>query len=239
MRWVSPFVFCYHGYAINTSDVSSILKRFGDFYFGIVLSTCGRKLKATAQFDWWTSLLSVILNSTFKKLIAAIYRARVLINCFPIRSDLKMDDSEKRRMPDSLYLEVSTENKEHVLPLHSSITLFLLSYCESTSFRVILLSAKSGDQWTWVGDLSSTLAANPIQLPEPLGVVGACRLPAVLEADGMYCRAGLAVVLRHVIQRTSKDKPGHLNLTSLLGFKNTCLKACAEVRSLPLQFNLR
>ncbi|XP_031429081.1 glutathione S-transferase C-terminal domain-containing protein isoform X2 [Clupea harengus] len=140
-----------------------------------------------------------------------------------------MDDSEKRRMPDSLYLEVSTENKEHVLPLHSSITLFLLSYCESTSFRVILLSAKSGDQWTWVGDLSSTLAANPIQLPEPLGVVGACRLPAVLEADGMYCRAGLAVVLRHVIQRTSKDKPGHLNLTSLLGFKNTCLKACAEV----------
>ncbi|XP_076120999.1 glutathione S-transferase C-terminal domain-containing protein [Alosa pseudoharengus] len=139
-----------------------------------------------------------------------------------------MDHSESRQRPDSLYLELSTENKQYALPLHSSITLFLLSYCENTAFRVILLSAKSGDQWTWLGDLPSTLAAK-VQLPEPPGLVGTCRLPAVVEADGMFCRAGLAVVLRHVIQRTSKERPGCLNVTSLLGFKNTCLKACAEV----------
>ncbi|KAL2101694.1 hypothetical protein ACEWY4_003455 [Coilia grayii] len=140
-----------------------------------------------------------------------------------------MNDSEMKRVPDSIYLEITTENKQHSLPLHTSITLFLLSYCESTSFRVILLSAKSDEQWNWVGDLPSTLAADQLQLPEPPPLVRACKLPAVLEADGIFCRAGLAVVLRNIVQKTSKDSPGHLNISSLLGFKNTCLKACAEV----------
>lgn len=150
----------------------------------------------------------------------------------------QMEHSESTRIPDSLYLDISTDKKEHVLPLYSSITLFLLSYCESTSFRVILLSAKTGSQWTWLGDLPSTLASNQAPLAGVPELVRACRLPAVVEADGMYCRAGLAVVLRHVIQRTSEERPGHLNVASLLGFKNTCLKACAEVRSELSQFNM-
>lgn len=151
-----------------------------------------------------------------------------------------MEHSEILLIPDSLYLDISPEKQEHALPLYSSITLFLLSYCESTSFRVILLSTKSRSQWTWLGDLPSTLASNQAPLVETPGITlgRACRLPAVVEADGMFCRAGLAVVLRHVVQRTSKESPGHLNVASLLGFKNTCLKACAEVRSELSHFNM-
>ncbi|XP_063041597.1 glutathione S-transferase C-terminal domain-containing protein [Engraulis encrasicolus] len=140
-----------------------------------------------------------------------------------------MGGTDLKRDPDTIYLEIVCENKQYSLPLHTSITLFLLSYCESTSFRAILLCPESGEQWKWLGDLPSTLAAEQLQLPDPPALVRACRLPAVLEADGRFCRAGLAVVMRNIVQKTSKDSPGDLNISSLLGFKNTCLKACAEV----------
>ncbi|KAI1887505.1 hypothetical protein AGOR_G00191010 [Albula goreensis] len=46
---------------------------------------------------------------------------------------------------------------------------------------------------------------------------------------GRYCRAGLAVVLRHIINRTCERDPTRRDVAALLGFKKTCLKACAEV----------
>lgn len=61
-------------------------------------------------------------------------------------------------------------------------------------------------------------------------LVRGCRLPAVLDETGRYCRAGLAVVLRHIIDRTCEADPRRKDAASLLGFKKTCLKACAEVR---------
>ncbi|XP_014818333.1 PREDICTED: glutathione S-transferase C-terminal domain-containing protein-like, partial [Calidris pugnax] len=64
------------------------------------------------------------------------------------------------------------------------------------------------------------------QLP---AVVQSCCLPAVVVSDGKFCRAGLSVVLRHIIQKTYEADPSKKDVLELLGFKKTCLKACAEV----------
>ncbi|XP_028830980.1 glutathione S-transferase C-terminal domain-containing protein isoform X1 [Denticeps clupeoides] len=136
---------------------------------------------------------------------------------------------QQQPQPESLYLEVRTDREEPALPLHSSIALFLLSYCQSSPFDVLLLSAQSGQRWPWRGSLPETLAGPAARPAEAPGLVRACRMPAVADADGRCCRAGLAVVLRHVVQRTCDKKAACVGLASLLGFKKTCLKACAEV----------
>ncbi|ETE71115.1 Glutathione S-transferase C-terminal domain-containing protein, partial [Ophiophagus hannah] len=60
-------------------------------------------------------------------------------------------------------------------------------------------------------------------------MVQSCCLPAVVEKNGRFCRAGLAVVLRYIIQKTYEADPSNKGILELLGFKRTCLKACAEV----------
>uniref|UniRef100_A0AAR2LVI4 Glutathione S-transferase C-terminal domain-containing protein n=1 Tax=Pygocentrus nattereri TaxID=42514 RepID=A0AAR2LVI4_PYGNA len=115
------------------------------------------------------------------------------------------------------------------LPLHSSITLFLLSYTECTSFHVYLVSDHPESLQALSNMVPKSLDVSEVKRGEVPALVGACRLPAVLDAGGGFCRAGLAVVLRHIIQRTCQVQPGRTDVASLLGFKNTCLKACAEV----------
>lgn len=129
----------------------------------------------------------------------------------------------------SLFLEVYNVNGAVVLPLHSSIALFLLSYTECKSFQVYLLSDQPGSVEALAGSLPKSQAVSEVKREEAPALVAACRLPAVLEPNGRFCRAGLAVVLRHVIQTTCRLEPQRRDVSSLLGFKNTCLKACAEV----------
>lgn len=62
-------------------------------------------------------------------------------------------------------------------------------------------------------------------------LVKSCRLPAVLDDTARICRAGLAVVLRHIINTTLETDPSRNDVQALLGFKKTCLKACAEVKT--------
>uniref|UniRef100_A0A8B9BS17 Glutathione S-transferase C-terminal domain-containing protein n=1 Tax=Anser brachyrhynchus TaxID=132585 RepID=A0A8B9BS17_9AVES len=76
-----------------------------------------------------------------------------------------------------------------------------------------------------LGDLEVHLISK-CQLPM---VVQSCCLPAVVAKDGKFCRAGLSVVLRHIIQKTYEADPSKKYVLELLGFKKTCLKACAEV----------
>ena len=130
----------------------------------------------------------------------------------------------------SIFLEVSWDNGAASLPLHSSITLFLLSYTECTSFHVYLVSDRPDSLLGLSGMVPKSLAVSEVKRADVPALVGACRLPAVLDACGGFCRAGLAVVLRHIIQRTCQLEPSRTDVASLLGFKNTCLKACAEVR---------
>ncbi|XP_021249379.1 glutathione S-transferase C-terminal domain-containing protein isoform X2 [Numida meleagris] len=129
-----------------------------------------------------------------------------------------------------LYLGFSHQYRDSIFPLHTSISLFLLSYCDCKSFKIFLVptNENADDQFVTknlLGDLEVRLISK-CQLPM---VVQSCCLPAVVMQDGKFCRAGLSVVLRHIIQKTFEADPSKKNVLELLGFKKTCLKACAEV----------
>lgn len=129
----------------------------------------------------------------------------------------------------SLYLQVYFENEEPSLPLHTSIALFLLSYCECKSFKVFLVFRKPASSNPLKTQLSECLDVSDILEENVPQLVRGCRLPAVLDETGRLCRAGLAVVLRHIINKTLEAEPSRKDVLALLGFKKTCLKACAEV----------
>ncbi len=141
-----------------------------------------------------------------------------------------MKKTEPPKDRESLYLEVTTVNGAVSLPLHSSIVLFLLSYTECSSFHVYLVTDQADILPSLSGLVPGALSVCEVRRDELPGLVRMCRLPAALEPDACFCRAGLAVVLRHIIQRACQLMPGRRDVASLLGFKNTCLKACAEVR---------
>uniref|UniRef100_A0A8C2XR45 Glutathione S-transferase, C-terminal domain containing n=1 Tax=Cyclopterus lumpus TaxID=8103 RepID=A0A8C2XR45_CYCLU len=136
---------------------------------------------------------------------------------------------EKQQQPPSLFLKVCCQNEESRLPLHTSITLFLLSYCECKSFKVFLVFNKPASSQSLRSQLPEGLEVSDIQLEDLPRLVDSCRLPAVLDETGMLCRAGLAVVLRHIINKALEAEPSRKDVLALLGFKKTCLKACAEV----------
>ncbi|NXO05178.1 GSTCD protein, partial [Rhinopomastus cyanomelas] len=129
-----------------------------------------------------------------------------------------------------LYLGFSHKYEDGIFPLHTSISLFLLSYCDCKLFKIFLVPTGENvdDQFATknrLGNLEVHLISR-CQLPE---VVQSCCLPAVVVKDGNFCRAGLSVVLRHIIQKTHEADPSKKDVLELLGFKKTCLKACAEV----------
>ncbi|XP_068607145.1 glutathione S-transferase C-terminal domain-containing protein [Brachionichthys hirsutus] len=125
-----------------------------------------------------------------------------------------------------LYLDASSHNEEPSLPLRTSIALFLLSYCECKSFKLFLVLGKPGCSES---KLPVSSDASAVQLQDLPPLVRGCRLPAALDETGGLCRAGLAVVLRHIINQTLEVDPSRNDVLALLGFKKTCLKACAEV----------
>lgn len=141
---------------------------------------------------------------------------------------MRQTEGEKKGQP-ALYLEVNVQNEESRLPLHSTIALFLLSYCECKSFQVFLVSNKPNSSESLRSHLPASLNVSDITLDDLPQLVKSCRLPAVLDETGRHCRAGLAVVLRHIINKTIEADPSRKGVVALLGFKKTCLKACAEV----------
>nr|XP_020457721.1 glutathione S-transferase C-terminal domain-containing protein isoform X2 [Monopterus albus] len=140
-----------------------------------------------------------------------------------------MNHSDEKHQYSSLYLEVCSRNEEPRLPLHTSIVLFLLSYCECKSFKVFLVSTKPASSQSLKSQLPESLDVSDTHLEFLPQLVRGCRLPAVLDETGQLCRAGLAVVLRHIINKTLEADPSRNDVLALLGFKKTCLKACAEV----------
>ncbi|KAM9857071.1 glutathione S-transferase C-terminal domain-containing protein [Aulostomus maculatus] len=129
----------------------------------------------------------------------------------------------------SLFLEVCCQNEEPRLPLHTSIALFLLSYCECRSFKVFLVFTKPANSQSLKSQLPESLDVCDIQSEDLPPLVRGCRRPVVLDETGSLCRAGLAVVLRHIINKTIEADSSRNDVLALLGFKKTCLKACAEV----------
>ncbi|XP_026215533.1 glutathione S-transferase C-terminal domain-containing protein [Anabas testudineus] len=137
-----------------------------------------------------------------------------------------MEETQRRL---SLYLEVSSHNEEPCLPLHTSIVLFLLSYCKCKSFKLYLVSTEPASTQSLKSQIPECLDVSETQTEFLPQLVRGCRLPAVLDETGRLCRAGLAVVLRYIINKTLDADPSRNDVLALLGFKKTCLKACAEV----------
>uniref|UniRef100_UPI00358E1AA2 glutathione S-transferase C-terminal domain-containing protein n=1 Tax=Myxine glutinosa TaxID=7769 RepID=UPI00358E1AA2 len=77
---------------------------------------------------------------------------------------------------------------------------------------------------------TSHLMVRQMSLKDLPEVIAYCRLPAIMESRrGTLCRAGLATVARHLVVLASQESEQHASLRRLLGFRGTCLKACAEV----------
>lgn len=129
-----------------------------------------------------------------------------------------------------LYLEVSFDHEGCLFPLHTSISLFLVAYCDCKALKIFLVPSDTCTDHQLAGmDLLKNLQFSIISRGEVPLVVQSCRLPAMVENHSNFCRAGLAVVLRHIIKKACEEDPVKKDVSELLGFKNTCLKACAEV----------
>lgn len=129
-----------------------------------------------------------------------------------------------------MYLEYSHQTEGCIFPLHTSVTLFLLSYCDCKVFNICLVLTKEpADTSLLRKALSLDVEIQVISRQELPPIVQNCCLPAVVEQSDTFCRAGLAVVLRHIIQKSYEAEPSRKEILELLGFKKTCLKACAEV----------
>ncbi|KAJ3614452.1 hypothetical protein NHX12_018024 [Muraenolepis orangiensis] len=131
----------------------------------------------------------------------------------------------------SLYLEISfdDDDDEPSIPLRTSIVLFLLRYCKSTCLDVFLVSAKPITKHTLGKHGITACDFAVVRLADVPELARGCSLPVVLDETQRHCRAGLAVVLRHIINKTTEADPSRKDVLELLGFKKTCLKACAEV----------
>ncbi|ELW64111.1 Glutathione S-transferase C-terminal domain-containing protein [Tupaia chinensis] len=141
-----------------------------------------------------------------------------------------MKGTKKSLTEEYLYLDFSHQAEGCIFPLHTSVTLFLLSYCDCKIFKVYLvLTKESADSSLLKGAVSQDIEIQITSRQELPPIVQNCRLPAVVQQPGNFCRAGLAVVLRHTIQKSYEADPSKKDILELLGFKKTCLKACAEV----------
>ncbi|XP_051021463.1 glutathione S-transferase C-terminal domain-containing protein isoform X2 [Acomys russatus] len=141
-----------------------------------------------------------------------------------------MKGIKKSPTEECLYLEYSHQTEGCTFPLHTSVTLFLLSYCDCKVFNVCLvLTEETTDTSLLRETLSQDMEIQVISKQELPPIVQNCSLPAVVEQPDIFCRAGLAVVLRHIIQKSYEAEPSRKEILELLGFKKTCLKACAEV----------
>ncbi|XP_069315193.1 glutathione S-transferase C-terminal domain-containing protein [Eulemur rufifrons] len=141
-----------------------------------------------------------------------------------------MKGTKKSLTEEYLYLDFSHQTAGCIFPLHTSVTLFLLSYCDCRIFKVCLVLAKESTNSSLLRDvLSQDIKLQIISRQELPPIVQNCCLPAVVEQPDNFCRAGLAIVLRHIIQKSYEVDPSKKEILELLGFKKTCLKACAEV----------
>ncbi|KAM3939014.1 glutathione S-transferase C-terminal domain-containing protein [Leptodactylus fuscus] len=141
-----------------------------------------------------------------------------------------MKDTENmKNNEEQLFLDTALQHEDTVLPLHSAIVLFLMSYCDCKTFKTFLVVPEDSHRVPKELLLPSNLNISLLSRKALPAVVQSCRLPAAIEASSAFCRAGLAVVLRHIIHKTHVADPSRKDVLELLGFKKTCLKACAEV----------
>jgi len=125
-----------------------------------------------------------------------------------------------------VFVEVySISEEEAEVPVQSAVCLFLLTYlhCPDLTVTLVCVSAGAGARQpslcVSVCDLQySTADESSLQPP-----VFDCYLPVFTTDDATSCVAGLCAVLRQVIKHSGAE------WRHLLGFREGCLFACAEV----------
>lgn len=105
-------------------------------------------------------------------------------------------------------------------PIESLVVLFGYKFCEEPSIQIILVQSDKNDRdafETHLGSLRFEILIGQ-RLPPPADL---CALPVMITHEGTTCVAGLCAVTRQVFKTTNHMHP-------LLGFKQSCLYACAE-----------
>lgn len=123
-----------------------------------------------------------------------------------------------------LYIEVFSDvelDGTCIVPIETVIALFVFKYCDNPPALVTLvLSSKPKNRPSFKIKISKLLFdfINQEDLETPADL---CNLPVIVTCEGTTVVAGLCAILRHVLKISDQRHP-------LLGFKQSCLYACAE-----------
>ncbi|XP_022169635.1 glutathione S-transferase C-terminal domain-containing protein [Myzus persicae] len=121
-------------------------------------------------------------------------------------------------------IDLDKTNGHVVCSLQTSIVLFVCQYVKAPVILVVSKNIEDDKLIKFkfsVNDLSYTVILEN-DLPRP---AADCLLPVFQSDNGYYCTAGFCSSLRMLIKSISK------NWIWLLGFRQSCLSACAEVSS--------
>ncbi|GFR66451.1 glutathione S-transferase C-terminal domain-containing protein [Elysia marginata] len=138
----------------------------------------------------------------------------------------------KLKMKEKIYLRGCRANAEDVVfcPLPSSCILFFLRYCQTHQFEVVFISDVDQDKSCSKVSLSSLhdISVSFSTLEDAPAVVKNVCLPSVHQSELSLVRAGLCVVLRHIIKTADREAP-QKRLIDLLGFRQGSMRMCSEV----------
>lgn len=120
-----------------------------------------------------------------------------------------------------LHVEVFSDVFEDVcsVPIETVMTLLTYEYCGRPPAKIILVSTTKTKTRHAFDVKTNKLNVDLLKKSEVKAPANFCKLPVVVE--GATCVAGLCAVLRHVLKISDVKHP-------LLGFKQSCLYACAE-----------
>ncbi|KAL4229713.1 hypothetical protein ACF0H5_010101 [Mactra antiquata] len=121
-----------------------------------------------------------------------------------------------------------------VVPLPSAVILYILNYCKSRCFHVVLVNNKHNEESVTVqmsGHCLQLFEHSFVSLDKVPVKVANCVLPVIEDSKDYMIRCGLCCVIRHIVKVTHNalgpdDKDSYIDL---LGFRAASLKACSEV----------
>ncbi|XP_075215833.1 glutathione S-transferase C-terminal domain-containing protein homolog isoform X2 [Lycorma delicatula] len=114
---------------------------------------------------------------------------------------------------------------ECIVPVQSAICLFVLKYLQLPVQLIISLVLNDNDNYhqPTVSVNLKGFSYRVLSLKDLKHPIKDCHLPVFTNNDGISCTAGLCAVLRRVIKCSGEEWKW------LLGFRESCLAACAEV----------
>lgn len=135
-------------------------------------------------------------------------------------------------MKEKIYLKGNKSNGTDTVlcPLPSSCILFFLKYCQTQQFEVVFIHDDHLNPcWSCVSLAPFPNSSVTFMTFEdvPAALKSVC-LPSVHQAELSLVRAGLCIVLRHIIKTADIEAP-EKKLIDLLGFKQGSMRMCSEV----------